>query len=566
VQGDIYLKVIQRGLLAVTIVGAFCGSIACSQPPPPAPTGNPPAVKAPAHAGKIGLELDGIGDGSRCMPFVDVAKTLRPFALLGKGDAAPIDVNGWPTADCQTVLFDIRPFPAWNPPIDDPEKFQPDWSGTYKLSFTGQAVIGQVESQNKITNQRYNAATNTTMADIIVPPGSGLLILSFAKTRRTAASPEGSGLTHLRLIRPGYPADTKQVFTTEFLRALRPFAALRYMDVLDSNHNPGYYGDTGHHALEWKDRHLPTDATQQEAGGKYGLAWEYVVQLANETGKDAWINIPIAATDDYVKQLALFLKKGLNPNIKIYIEHSNEVWNYGFPQYIYNKLAAIDEVKRGASPLNNDGNKEEETWTHRRHAKRLHDIAETFKAVFGTQAVMTRIRPIYASWLISPDPHYKDVLKWAEATYGPPKNYFYATAGAAYYNAEKASTSASPEEILAVMRKSSDDNGNFHKQLKAIADSYGLKYTQYEIGPDNGGGKTENVANRIRANRIPGMKALVLYDAEKWFAMGGDMYMYFAAPAGYSRYGCWGLSEDIRQLNTPKWKAIYELTGTSALK
>ena len=520
-------------------------------------------MTAPNHADKIGLDLDGIGDGSRSMPFVDVAKTLRPFSLIGKADLAPTDSDGWPTADCQTVFFDIRPFPAWSPPIDDPDKFQPDWSGTYKLSLTGQATLGIVEGNNSVANEAFDATTNTTTADIVVKPGSGLLIVSFAKTKRMPTSPEGSGFTHLKLIRPGYPANTKQVFTTEFLRALKPFAALRYMDVLASNHGPGYYGDAGHHTLEWKDRRLPSDATQQENGNKYGLAWEYIVDLANQTDKDAWINIPIAASDDYVKQLAIFLKKGLNPNIKIYIEHSNEVWNFGFPQYIYNKLAAIDEVKQGHSPLNNDGSTDQETWTHRRHAKRLHDIAETFKQVFGSQAMFSRIRPIYASWLISPDPHYKDVLTWAEKTYGPPKEYFYGMAGAAYYNAEKASSTASPSEILEVMRKNSDDNGNFHRQLKAIADSFGLKYTQYEIGPDNGGGKTENVANRIRANRLPAMKDLVLYDANKWFSMGGDMYMYFAAPGGYSRHGCWGLSEDIRQLNTPKWQAIYELTGTS---
>ncbi len=269
---------------------------------------------------------------------------------------------------------------------------------------------------------------------------------------------------------------------------------------------------------------------------------------------------------DYVRQLATFLKKGLHPKIKIYIEHSNEVWNFGFPQYIYNKLAAIDEVKKGNSPLNNDGNADEETWTHRRHAKRLHDIAETFKEVFGADEFAARIRPIYASWLISPDPHFKDVLKWANSTYGPPKNYLYGMAGAAYYNAEKASHTASPEEILSAMKANSDENGRFHKQLKEIADSYGLKYTQYEVGPDNGGGKTENVANRIRANRLPAVKNLVLYDADKWFAMGGDMYMYFAAPGGYSRYGCWGLSEDIRQLDTPKWQAIYQLTGVAPPK
>ena len=548
-------RAILRLSLAITMAGALVAGSALTRSRPQTAGGS-------LSKGRIGVELDGIGDGSRMKPFVDLAKTLRPFSQIGKGDPAPTDQNGWPTTDCQTVLFDIRPVPAWAPPIDDPDAFQPDWSGTYKLSLTGSAEIANGEGANRIENKKFDTKTNTTTADVIVPKGSGLLVLRFTDTKRTPDARFGSGITDLRVIRPGYALTTKQVFTTEFLKALKPFAALRYMDWLDTNHNPGYYGDQGHHALEWKDRRLPTDATQQATGGKYGVTWEYVVLLANETNTDLWINTPIAATDDYVKQLAHFLKQGLKPNLRIYVEHSNEVWNFGFPQYIYNKLAAIEEVKQNPqSSLNNDKVNDQERFAHRRHAKRLYEIAQIFKQGFGEKEMLTRIRPIYASWLISPDPHYRDVMKWCAATYGPPNKYFYALAGAAYYNAERASKTANPEEILAAMRQSSDANLKFHQQIKAVADSYGLKYTQYEIGPDNGGGSTVNVANRIRANRVPGMKDLVLYDAKNWFGLGGDMYMYFAAPGAYSRYGCWGLSEDVRQLDTPKWQAIYELTG-----
>ena len=514
------------------------------------------------HPDKIGIELDGIGDGSRCMPFIDLARTTRPSTKLNSGELVATDSNGWPTADCQSVLFDIRPFPAWNPPIDDPEKFMPDWSGTYHLSLTGQAEIASGEGDAKVQNFTYNSATNKTRVDVTIPKGTGLLILKFSHTRRTASSPEGTGFTNLKVLRPGYEENSRQVFTDEYVNALKPFAALRFMDVLATNHNPGYYGDTGHHALEWKDRRLPSDATQVETGNKYGLAWEYIVNLANQTGRDAWINIPIAATDDYVRQLAQFLKGGLKPKIRIYIEHSNEVWNFGFPQYIYNKLAAIDEVKKGGSVLNNDGSQDQEVWTHRRHLKRLHDIAMIFKGVFGSNQMLTRVRPIYASWLISPDAHFKDVLQWGTSVFGEPKSYLYGIAAAAYYSDEKSAKDATPEQVLVAMRKASDENMKFHTQLKPLADQYGLKYTQYEIGPDSGGGRLDNIANRIRANRIPGMRGVVLHDATSWFAMGGDMYMYFASPGAYSRYGCWGLSEDIRQLNTPKWQAIYLLTGT----
>lgn len=525
------------------------------------------AQNRPSYADKIGLELEGLGDGGRSMPFVDLAKTLRGFVRIGSSTVAPTDANGWAMSDCATVLFDIRPFGAWSPPIDDPDKYQPDWSGVYKLLLTGKADITNGEGNNQIVNLRYDATRNTTTADVVIPQGSGLLVLKFTNTRRTPSAPTDTGFTNLRIIRPNYPANTAQVFTNEFLRSLKPFKVLRYMDWLDTNHQPGFYGDVGHHALEWQDRRTMLDASQSESSKRYGVAWEYVIALANETGKDAWIDIPVAATDDYIRQLAKLLKKSLKPEIRLYIEHSNEVWNFGFPQYIYNKLAAIEEGKSTpTSNLNNDGVNDQERWAHRRHAKRLYTIAQIFKQEFGADSFLKRVRPVYASWLISPDAHFKDVLKWLSATYGAPKDYFWAMAGAAYYNAERASLTASPTEIVEAMRQCSIENGKYHRQLKTTADSYGLQYVQYEVGPDNGGGKVENVANRIRANRISAMKDLVLFDSKNWFTMGGGLYMYFASPSAYSRYGCWGLSEDIRQLNTPKWQAIYELTGTAPPK
>ena len=524
----------------------------------------PAAPPAPTNTGKIGVELEPPTDGSRTRAFVDYGKCFRPFQTLdGKSDA-PTDAAGYPTTDGKAVFFDIRPVPAWNPPIDDPAAFQPDWSGTYHLSFTGQAVVAPVEAPNvAVAHQAYDPAANVTRADVVVSKGTGLLVLAFSNTKRTPSSTTNSGITGLHFIQPGYPADTHQVFSTAFVQSLRPFSTLRFMDWTSTNANPGFYGDAGHHAALWANRRLPTDATQDDQGDKHGVAWEYAIALCNQTGKDMWVNIPVAATDDYVKNLALLLKRTLNPPLHVYIEHSNEVWNFGFPQYTYNKLAAQDEVAKGGSTLNNDGSTDPETWAHRRHAKRLLEISSVFKSVYGPAAINTTIRPVYASWLISPGPHYSDVLAWVGKTYGPPKNYFYALADAAYYNAQKASPTASPDEVIAAMRADSDNNRTARIALQTVANTYGLKHFQYETGPDVGGGSTVNVANRILANRDPKMTALLLHDyQDNWKPLGGDLYMYFAYCSAGSRYGCWGLSEDIANVHTPKWEAIYTLTGT----
>ncbi|MGI4788966.1 MAG: hypothetical protein ACRYFS_08955 [Janthinobacterium lividum] len=518
-----------------------------------------------ANAGLIGVNLEGAGDGARARFFVDLAKTLRPWTGAD-GKPASIDGHGWPTADAACVLFDIRPFGAWAPPIDDPEAFQPDWSGTYKVTFHGKATLAkQGGSEWTVTNQTYDSAANLTRLDLTLPKNMGLLVVGFKNTQRTATSPLDSGITDLHIIRPGYPADTKQIFTTSFLTFLKPFSTLRLMDWLETNANPGYYGDTGHHVKNWSDRHTPEDATQDDYGGKVGVAWEYVIALANESGKDIWINIPVSASDDYIKNLAVLLKTTLRPGIHVYVEHSNEVWNFGFPQYIYNKLAAIDEVKAGGSTLNNDGSTDQEVWAHRRHAKRLVEISNIFKGVYGPKAINTTIRPVYASWTINPVAYYQDVLTWVQKTYGPPNALFYAVAQSHYFSGSGQPATATPPDILAAMRKSSDSNPQYDKRIIAIARTFGLKDFVYEGGSDTGGGDTSNVASRIRAERSPAMKELVVHDIkDNWLSEGGGLYTYFSSSGSYSRYGCWGLTEDIANLNTPKLQGIAAVVSAGA--
>ena len=41
------------------------------------------------------------------------------------------------------------------------------------------------------------------------------------------------------------------------------------------------------------------------------------------------------ASDDYVRQEATFWLANLRPDVQVYVEHSNEVWNPLFPQGRY---------------------------------------------------------------------------------------------------------------------------------------------------------------------------------------------------------------------------------------
>jgi len=525
----------------------------------------------------LGIELSGLGSSRE---FVDAAKTLRDWAPIIGENPISQDEDGWPLEDAKTVFFDMRPFGAWWGPYDstnptdplsadDPAGFQADMSGTYKLSFKGQAELSADEDPMafSIHNQQYDAITNTTRADIIVPQGKALVIVKFTNTIYDESSGT-KGIKEVKLIRPGYEDRPNQTFSDEFIASLAPFSVLRFMDWSETNSNNLYYGDVKN-KLEWSDRKLTTDATQLEmnpVGSRprtVGVAWEYVVELANLTKKDLWINIPAAASEDYIQQLAAFLKSNLDPTLQVYVEYSNEVWNWAFLQSTYNLMAAQAEVAADSSSVLGDSSTDIETLRMRRFAKMTHDISEIFKSVYGAEAINTTIKPVLTWQFVNPA-QFNQQLSWLKTTYGDPNQYLFGIAGGAYVY-DTSSADATPEQIISNMTANMKNISSGIKArtqaLKTIANQYGVRLMMYEGGPDNATGWDKpNVANKILANRDAGMGTFVkdmLID--NYYSVNDGLYIYFANCGYYSRHGSWGAVEDVKLLDTPKYNALKEV-------
>lgn len=108
---------------------------------------------------------------------------------------------------------------------------------------------------------------------------------------------------------------------------------LRFMDWGPTN---------GSRAVRWADR-VPKTGNQYgysvqlsradgSAESGEGVAYEWQIDLANRTGADLWINVPHAADDDFVSNLARLIQTQLTGSKKVYVEFSNELWNGGFYQ------------------------------------------------------------------------------------------------------------------------------------------------------------------------------------------------------------------------------------------
>ncbi|MBK8802914.1 MAG: hypothetical protein IPN71_12850 [Fibrobacteres bacterium] len=110
------------------------------------------------------------------------------------------------------------------------------------------------------------------------------------------------------------------LFDPDFVRGLKAFHALRFMDWTATN---------GSRQVKWSDRPVPGYRTFGE--GK-GMPWEHAIALSNQLGAHAWICTPHAADDDYLQKLAVLFRDSLRQDLHTYVEYSNEVWNWGFDQ------------------------------------------------------------------------------------------------------------------------------------------------------------------------------------------------------------------------------------------
>ena len=508
----------------------FCMAFALSCGAGAQPASTPPAAM-PTH---LGANLPGITDWSFTPVFVDLMHQARKFGTAAApwDEAAPLGRDGWPVGDFGVVLMTGASKYAGN-------------AGTYKVSFSGRAKVSAVASSARLLAQTFDASQNLSKLELVLSATEDQLMLSFTDT--------GTGIKNLKVLRPGHEAVPTPLFTKAFLAHIARFKTLRFMDWLRTNNNP---------VSNWASRATPANTHHASATG---VPWEHIIALANQANKDIWINVPVAADDDYVRQLARLLKASLNPQTKIYLEYSNEVWNGGFGQYNTNRALAMQEVQaKPRSPLAFDGSDKPQLMAFRRVAKRLKEISDIFRSEYGDAAMMSHVRPVLSSQVVQPMTA-RVGLEFVEAVYGPPSRYFYAMAGAPYFNLGKQQTAEglSSEQVLNAMGESIDKLAavNALEANVALASWYGLKFFAYEGGPDTFG--QGSLAAKKAASLDPRMFKVCTDYLTSWYRQGGDMLMWFMAGAGSwdTRYGSWELTTDLALPDSPKIKCMDKVLG-----
>ncbi len=481
----------------------------------------------------IGGNLDGLRDWSHSLPYVNLIKQARKWGSPfnpSDGNATYDPVTGWPTSDFGVVIVS--------------SSF--DLAGTYLLHATGDAQVSMASKlPGSIVNKTYDLSTNTLSALITLPQGASQMRLSFRHT-------SGPGLQNISILQPGYNLSCQSNITTLMLAHLSRFSILRFMEWTRTNNSSDvHWNDTT--PLHWPQYTAPKHNP-----------WETISFIANQFNQstDIWINIPASASDDYVLKLAQLMFKQLKPTINIYIEYSNEVWNYLFPQATINLLAANDSVYNHGDPfhLNYDSISKPEYWAYRRIASQIKRISDLFKLVFGPEHVgqWKRIRPILGGHCLKPVV-IVDSLDYLNTIYDSPSSYLHGIAIVPYFNLGnyKTKSNLTTEQVLAGLNSSlqtflPEQGWNTQAPVgihATYAAWYKLVVHGYEGGPDTVAGCGNcSLEAKTNATRDPWMTDLCVNYLNGWYRFGFQTLNWFVAGASQTTStGSWGLLEDMRQ-------------------
>ncbi|BAQ62824.1 cellulose-binding domain protein [Geminocystis sp. NIES-3708] len=514
----------------------------------------------------LGVGLHGISDWSTQHPFIDHFKTSRSWITqcvksdencLSKWSTKEenllnLDQNGWVKSlpkkndnlqysRVSTLLF-----------VGIPNLFP---KGKYIVLYEGEGTLQYQFAGKKIISE---SKLGRDVIEVNSSDKRGILITI------TATDPKNTGnyIRNIRVIEAKNEQLFKQgeIFNPLFLEKIKPFSTLRFMDWMKTNNSP---------QKQWQDRPIPDIVTYSQKG----VALETMIALANKLQKDVWFNIPHQATDEYIANFTQLVKNTLDPNLKIYLEFSNEVWNWQFKQAHY-------ALAQGKKHWNQEGNAYMQ-WYGMRTAQMCDIAQKTFgdqknrlNCVMSTQTSWQGLEKAVLDcplWVAQGNnPCYKHgisayaITGYFGSSLGIPENQSVVQSWLKESDGgfNKAIEHLKTGKLLHSKRKDSlpDINQKFlyHSQ---VAQARGLQLVAYEGGQHITGVKQVKNNQKltdffIALNRRPEMYDLYTELLNNWEKAGGGLFMHFVDIGKPSKHGSWGALEYLDQLESPKYKAL----------
>ena len=468
----------------------------------------------------------GAADWNTELPFVDVFRMSRAWvsqkqgSAWGQGPQLALDEQGWVkqlTPDCWAetplCMIDGGHYP----------------SGRYTVLYDGQGRLEFMHAARVVTRE-------SGRMEVEVDASKRGFFLQLRETN------PADYVRNIRVIMPGFESRYREhPFHPLFLQRWQGMACVRFMDWMHTN---------GSQLSRWSDRPTPTNATFTEKG----VALEVMIDLANRLDADPWFCIPHRADDDFVKRMAELVKQQLEPERRVVVEYSNEVWNGMFEQ---SRWAGEEGTRLGFADK-----PWEAAWRYAAH--RSVQVFGIWEHVFGGTERLIRVLPSQAAnpYVSEQVLAFQDAYRHADALAIAPYvacNVPVEGSGLTTAVVEKWTV----DQALDYMEKTSlPESIGWIQGQKKVADKYRLKLIAYEGGQHMvglGGGKDNDAVTKLfhAANQHPRMGDVYCQHYAAWSKAGGDLFCTFSSVGSWSKWGNWGLLQyyDDDPLESPKFLA-----------
>ncbi|MFW5653253.1 MAG: hypothetical protein ACOC0P_04335 [Planctomycetota bacterium] len=434
------------------------------------------------------------------------------------------------------------------------------WEGEGELLVEGPANVVEVGPQE--LNFEYD--------------GTSEIFLSILET-----DPDRTGnyIRNIQVLRPD--AVPGERFNRTYLEEIRPYAVIRPLHLLGDQLT---YGPR----IAWEDR---KPENYSHWGGSLGAPYEIAIDLANQSDSDLWLNVPIAASDNFMQNLANLAFNNLDRDRRLYIELGNELWNWAMPyelgrQYVLSQARERWPGVEGTIRPWSDGEPVNEAMMlHSWQGARTAEMAQIFRGAFGDAS--NRVVVVLAGQVGASQPFWdlsRLILEspvWVgEEGASPAATYADAFAVAPYVSEEEGViefSRTSPRAFIGDAIRytrgedpwgpNADEPGLRYliRSDRALAAEFDLPLITYEGGQHFIG----SIFTRDRVNPHPDMALLYETLFDVWREEGGGLFTHFAGiiPRGVNEPGTdptyyqtenFGIKELQTQTeaNAPKWRAL----------
>ncbi len=469
---------------------------------------------------RMGMNIDPLNYWNSSRHLKDYARQagyFRTFSALGNTefmDSIPVDASGYPL-ELPFVPADGSGDQYVRSSIASAGHMLP---GDYVLTYDGDGIIAMSNSVNITQNIAGRIEFN-------LPNPDGVFIRIFQSTI-------GNHIRNIHIFRTEDESTYQSApFNAHFLDKLNHFEVIRFMEAQDINEAE---------QVDWIDR-KPANFYSEAFGYSEGVSYEFIIELANLTRKDIWVNVPHAASDDYITQMATFFRDNLHPDVDVYIEYSNEVWNFFFPQTYW----VLDRTPSH--------------WSYeRKYAQLSKNVFDIWKGVWTGQE--DRIKTVLGTWLNS-EVHGMQGLAYlkGEVDYIAPTWYF----GSGCSN--NIPNGATVQDVLDCAEQSLINNMEALRAHTRNAKMFGVEIITYEGGqhlvPRNG--SDPNAQAIYDAQIHPSMYDLYQRAIDSLRVLDNKLIMPFTLSSWReSQFGSWGALEYIEQDASvepaPKWEALLD--------